>query len=54
MFGVLSAALLSLDQICMHFATALHQSEPQVFVFSLIAALFWFLFFPPRNDPDEV
>jgi hypothetical protein len=53
MFGVLSGALVSFDRLCGHIATILQQSEPQVFGSIVIGVLFWFLFFPPRNDADE-
>jgi hypothetical protein len=53
MFG-LSAALVSFDKLCAHISITLQQSEPQIFGSIVIAALLWFLFFPPRNGANKI
>ncbi len=50
------AMLASIDRFCGEFATALHNSEPQIYgtlVLLLLLLLLGALLLPSKNDPDQ-
>jgi len=42
------------DRLCGEFATALHNSEPKIYVTLGLLLLLGVFLFPPRNDPDQI
>jgi hypothetical protein len=52
MSGVM-AMLAGIDRFCGEFATALHNSEPQIYVTLAVLLLIGALLFPPKDDPDQ-
>jgi hypothetical protein len=46
--------LQSFDGLCATFATALHNSEPQVYATLAVLLLLGVLLFPPKDDPDQI
>jgi hypothetical protein len=44
----------TIDRLCGQFATALHNSELQIFATLTLILVLSFLLFPPKNDPDQV
>ncbi|MFZ1920322.1 MAG: hypothetical protein WBD53_10140 [Xanthobacteraceae bacterium] len=48
------AMLVGIDRFCGEFATALHNSEPQIYATLAVLLVLGALLFPPKNDPDQV
>jgi hypothetical protein len=46
--------LQSFDGLCATFATALHNSEPQLYATLAVLVLLGVLLFPPKDDPDQI
>ena len=42
------------DRICGQFATALHNSELQIYATLAVLLVLGVLLFPPKNDPDQI
>jgi len=42
------------DRICGQFATALHNSELQIYATLGVLLILGVFLFPPKNDPDEI
>lgn len=47
-------ALNRVDTLCGQFATALHNSEMQVYATLGLLLVLGVLLFPPKNDPDQI
>lgn len=47
-------ALNRADTLCGQFATALHNSEMQVYATLALLLVLGVLLFPPKNDPDQI
>jgi hypothetical protein len=47
------AMLAGFDHVCGEFATALHNSEPQIYITLALLLLIGGLLFPPKDDPDQ-
>jgi hypothetical protein len=46
--------LAQVDRLCGEFATALHNSELQVYATLAILLVLGIFLFPPKNDPDQI
>ena len=46
--------LATVDRLCGQFATAMHNSELQIYATLTLLLIFGVLLFPPKNDPDQV
>ncbi len=46
--------LNDIDRLCAQIATALHQSELQIYATLALVVILSVLLFPPKNDPDEI
>jgi len=46
--------LVTVDRLCGQFATALHNSELQIYATLTLFLVLGILLFPPKNDPDQV
>jgi hypothetical protein len=46
--------LADFDRLCGQFATALHNSEWQIYTTLALLILLSALLFPPKDDPDQV
>jgi len=46
--------LMQVDSLCDAFATALHNSELQVYTTLGVLLLLGVFLFPPKNDPDRI
>ncbi|MGC1777955.1 MAG: hypothetical protein WBB34_08400 [Xanthobacteraceae bacterium] len=46
--------LTGIDRFCGEFATALHNSEPQIYATLAVLLVLGALLFPPKNDSDQV
>jgi hypothetical protein len=42
------------DQLCVQFATALHNTEWQVYATLTLLIVLSALLFPPKDDPDKI
>lgn len=47
------AMLADIDRVCGQFATALHNSELQIYATLALLLLIGVALFPPKNDPDQ-
>jgi hypothetical protein len=47
------SALAAIDRLCGQFATALHNSEWQIYATLTLLILLSALLFPPKDDPDQ-
>jgi hypothetical protein len=54
MISLVVTLLDTIDRLCGQFATALHNSELQIFATLTLILVLSFLLFPPKNDPDQV
>jgi hypothetical protein len=48
------SALGQADQLCGQFATALHNSELQIYATLALILVLTALLFPPKDDPDQI
>jgi hypothetical protein len=48
------SALEQADTLCGQFATALHNSELQIYATLVLVLVLSMLLFPPKNDPDQI
>jgi hypothetical protein len=46
--------LATVDRLCGQFATAMHNSELQIYATLTLLLILGVLLFPPKNDPDQV
>jgi hypothetical protein len=46
--------LAGIDRLCDQFATALHNAEWRIYATLTLLIVLTSLFFPPKNDPDQV
>jgi hypothetical protein len=44
----------NINLLCGQFATALHNSELQIYATLTLLLVLSFLLFPPKDDPDQV
>lgn len=51
--GIAISMLSDVDNICGQFATALHNSEAQVYVTLTFLLIVGVWLFPPKNDADQ-
>lgn len=50
----LLSLLVQLDSFCGQLATAIHESETQLYATLVLVVVAAFFAFPPKNDPDQV
>jgi hypothetical protein len=46
--------LAAVDRLCGQFATAMHNSELQIYATLALFLVLGVMLFPPKNDPDQV
>jgi hypothetical protein len=46
--------LANVDRTCGQFALALHNSELKIYATLALLLVLGVLFFPPKNDPDQI
>ena len=51
--GAAFAMLADIDRVCGQFATALHNSELQIYAMLALLLFMGVALFPPKNDPDQ-
>lgn len=51
--GAAFAMIADIDRVCGQFATALHNSELQIYTTLALLLLAGVALFPPKNDPDQ-
>lgn len=51
--GAAFAMIADIDRVCGQFATALHNSELQIYATLAVLLLIGVGVFPPKNDPDQ-
>jgi hypothetical protein len=52
--GNIAPMLAGVDRVCSQFATAMHNSELQIYTTLALVLILGVLLFPPKNDPDEI
>ena len=52
--GNIASMLTSVDRVCGQFATAMHNSELQIYTTLVLLLVLGVLLFPPKNDPDQI
>jgi hypothetical protein len=52
--GDIASMLAGVDRVCGQFATALHNSELQIYTTLVLLLVLGVLLFPPKNDPDQI
>jgi hypothetical protein len=52
--GNIASALAGIDGVCGQFATAMHNSELQIYTTLALLLVLGVLLFPPKNDPDQI
>ena len=50
----IASLLGDIDRLCGQLATALHDREPQIYATLAVIVVLSSLFFPPKDDPDQV
>jgi hypothetical protein len=52
--SAVSSMLVTVDRLCGQFATAMHNSELQIYATLTLFLILGVLLFPPKNGPDRV
>jgi len=52
--GDIASMLAGVDRVCGQFATAMHNSELQIYTTLALVLILGILLFPPKNDPDQI
>jgi hypothetical protein len=52
--GDIASTLAGVDRLCGQFATAMHNSELQIYTTLALLLVLGVLLFPPKNDPDQI
>jgi hypothetical protein len=52
--GDIASTLAGVDRLCGQFATAMHNSELQIYTTLALLLVLGVFLFPPKNDPDEI
>jgi hypothetical protein len=50
----IASMLAGVDRVCGQFATAMHNSELQIYATLTLLLVLGVLLFPPKNDPDQI
>jgi hypothetical protein len=50
----IASMLAGVDRVCGQFATAMHNSELQIYATLTLLLVLCVLLFPPKNDPDQI
>jgi hypothetical protein len=52
--GDIASMLAGIDRVCGQFATAVHNSELQIYTTLALVLILGVLLFPPKDDPDQI
>jgi hypothetical protein len=52
--GNIASMFAGVDRVCGQFATAVHNSELQIYTTLTLLLVLGVLLFPPKNDPDQI
>ena len=52
--GDIASMFADVDSVCGQLATAMHNSELHIYATLTLLLVLGVLFFPPKNDPDQI